>query len=172
VKPLVSLVVAMARNRVIGAKNSIPWHLPNELKLFKSVTMGHHIVMGRKTWESIQRLLPGRTSVIVTRSRDYAVPGAIVTHSVQDAIEACEGDNEIMVIGGAEIFRETLPVADRLYLTLVDAEPDGDIVMPALDMTEWWERSSQTYAPDEKHVYGYTFYVYDRIKSRNPASSG
>src|SRR5688572_33403566 len=109
----------MAKNRVIGADNRIPWHLPNELKLFKSLTMGHHIVMGRKTYESINRLLPGRTTVIVTRQTDYAVPGAIVAHSIREAIAACTGADEIFVIGGADLFRETLPLADRLYLTVV-----------------------------------------------------
>ena len=87
----VSLIVAMAKNRVIGANNKIPWHLPNELKLFKSLTMGHHIVMGRKTYDSINRLLPGRTTVVVTRQRDYAVPGAVVVHSVDEALQACGG---------------------------------------------------------------------------------
>src|SRR5512145_813795 len=120
----VSVIVAMAKNRVIGANNRIPWHLPNELKLFKSLTMGHHIVMGRRTYESINRLLPGRTTVIVTRQRDYAVPGAVVAHSVSEALEAARGDDEIFVIGGADLFRETLPVADRIYLTVVDAEPE------------------------------------------------
>src|SRR6188472_3924623 len=99
----ISLIVAMARNRVIGADNKIPWHLPNELKLFKSLTMGHHIVMGRRTYESINRLLPGRTTVIVTRQKDYAVPGAVVAHSIPDAIAAGEGDDEIFVIGGADL---------------------------------------------------------------------
>jgi dihydrofolate reductase len=155
----------MAKNRVIGANNSIPWHLPNELKLFKSLTMGHHIVMGRKTYESINRLLPGRTTVIVTRQRDYRVPGAIVAHSIREALEACEGDDEILVIGGADLFRETLPVADRLYLTVVDAEPEGDTFMPEIDMSEWRETSSQDFAPDAKHAHGYRFSIYDRASS-------
>src|SRR5215207_8040772 len=129
----ISLIVAMAKNRVIGSDNRIPWHLPNELKLFKSLTMGHHIVMGRKTYESIGRLLPGRTTVIVTRQKDYGMPGAIVAHSIAEAIAACEGDDEIFVIGGADLFRETLPIADRLYLTTVDAEPEGDTFMPEFD---------------------------------------
>lgn len=159
-----SLIVAMAKNRVIGADNKIPWHLPNELKLFKSLTMGHHIVMGRKTYESINRLLPGRTTVIVTRQPDYAVPGATVAHSIHEAIAACEGDDEIFVIGGADLFRETLPIADRLYLTVVDAEPDGDVLMPDFDAAHWQETSVQSFAPDEKHAYGYRFAVYDRAR--------
>ena len=152
----------MAKNRVIGANGGIPWHLPSELKLFKSLTMGHHMVMGRKTYESIDRLLPGRTTVIVTRQRDYKVPGAIVAHSVKDALDACKGDDEIFVIGGADLFRDTLPIADRLYLTIVDAEPAGDTFMPEFDMGEWRETQSQTVAPDEKHAHGYRFAVYDR----------
>lgn len=154
----------MAKNRVIGAKGRIPWYLPNELKLFKSLTMGHHIVMGRKTYESINRLLPGRTTVIVTRQRDYIVPGAIVVHSVKEALNACRGDEEIIVIGGADLFRETLPIADRLYLTVVDAEPEGDTFMPEIDMSEWRETSPQSFEPDEKHPHAYRFAVYDRTR--------
>src|SRR5687768_15459914 len=154
-----SLIVAMARNRVIGADGKIPWHLPNELKLFKSLTMGHHIVMGRKTYESIGRLLPGRTTVIVTKQRDYAVPGAIVAHSVKEALAACANDDECFVIGGAELFRETLPIADRLYLTVVDAEPAGDTFMPDFELSAWKETSSQTFAADEKHAHPYRFTI-------------
>jgi dihydrofolate reductase len=160
---VISLIVAMARNRVIGANNKIPWRLPNELQLFKKLTMGHHIVMGRKTYESIDRLLPGRTTVIVTRQRGYQVPGAVVANSVDEALRACSADEECFVIGGADLFRETLPIADRLYLTTVDAEPAGDTYMPEIDMREWKETSSESFAADEKHAYGYRFTVYDHI---------
>lgn len=161
-QPRISLIVAMAKNRVIGAENKIPWHLPNELKLFKSLTMGHHIVMGRKTYESIGRLLPGRTTVIVTRQRDFQVPGAIVKHSVKDALEACQRDEELFVIGGADLFRETLPIADRLYLTVVDAEPKGDTFMPELEMNAWRETSLQSFPADDRHAHAYRFTIYDR----------
>jgi dihydrofolate reductase len=157
------LIVAMGKNRVIGANGRLPWHLPNEVRLFKRLTMGHHIVMGRKTYESINRLLPGRTTVIVTRQRDYSVPGAIVAHSVDSALEACRGDDEVFVIGGAELFRETLPIADRLYLTVVDAEPEGDTFMPEYDERAWRETSEEHFAADEKHAHAYRFAVYDRI---------
>jgi dihydrofolate reductase len=157
-----SLLVAMARNRVIGANNAIPWHLPNELTLFKNLTMGHHIVMGRKTFKSIDRLLPGRTTVIVTRQRDYTVPGAIVVHSIDDALDACRGDPEVFVIGGADIFREALPLADRIYLTVVDAEPEGDTFMPEFDMSGWQETSAQAFAADDKHAHRYRAIVLDR----------
>ena len=161
-KPRVSLVVAMGTNRVIGAHNGIPWKLPKEVKLFKDITMGHHIVMGRRTWESINRLLPGRTTVVITRDRAFEVPGAIVVHNVREALAACKDDDEIMVIGGADIFRETLPLADRIYLTIVEAAPAGDTFMPEFDMAQWSETSSQRFEPDEKHAYAFTFYVLDK----------
>ena len=159
---MISLIVAMARNRVIGAHGKIPWHLPNELKLFKTLTMGHAIVMGRRTYESIGRLLPGRTTVIVTRQADYRVPGAVVAHSLAEALDACKADAEVFVIGGAELFRETLPIAHRIYLTVVDAEPEGDTFMPHFDMTSWVETHAQAFPADEKHAHPYRFSVLDR----------
>jgi dihydrofolate reductase len=143
VAPRVSLIVAMTRNRVIGAGNRIPWQVPGEQALFKRLTMGHHIVMGRKTYESIGRLLPGRTTVIVTRQHDYVVPGAIIAHSLHDAINAAARDDEIFVIGGAELFREALPAADRIHLSIVGAEAEGDTFMPEFDMAEWTEVTSE-----------------------------
>lgn len=133
----------MAKNRVIGANNRIPWHVPGEQKLFRQITMGHHLVMGRKTYESIGRLLPGRTTVIVTRQPDYAVPGAIIAHSLHEAINAAAPDNEVFVIGGAELFREALPLADRMYLSLVNEEPQGDVLMPEFDTSEWQEIAAE-----------------------------
>ena len=163
-----SLIVAMAKNRVIGANGAIPWRLPHELQLFKRLTMGHHIIMGRKTWESIGRLLPGRTTVIVTRQIEYAVPGAIVVHALTDAIAKCANDDEIFVIGGAELFRESLPRAHRLYLTIVDATPDGDTFMPDIDMTEWKTVSAENHDIDEKHAHAYQFNVYERLRAKSP----
>ena len=163
----VSLIVAMARNRVIGDGGRIPWHLPAELQRFKRITMGHHIVMGRKTWESIGRLLPGRTSVIVTRDPAYAVPGAIVADSLRAAIAACLNDDEVFVIGGAELFREALPYADRLYLTIVDAEVAGDTVMPDIDMAEWEAVETDAVAADAGNRLPFVFTRYQR-KRRDP----
>ncbi len=160
-----SLIVAMGKNRVIGANGAIPWRLPNELQLFKRVTMGHHIIMGRKTWESIGRLLPGRTTVIVTRQKDYAVPGAVVMNSLDQALAACGDDTEVFVIGGGELYRAALPMADRIYLTTVDAEPAGDTRMPVFDTAEWREISIESFAADEKHAYGYRFSVLERRSS-------
>jgi dihydrofolate reductase len=143
--PRLSLIVAMAKNRVIGANNAIPWHVPGEQKLFKQLTMGHHIVMGRKTFESIGRLLPGRTTVIVTRQPDFAVAGAIIAHSLHDAVNAAARDDEVFVIGGAELFREALPIADRIHLSLIDMEPEGDVLMPEIDEREWREIAGESY---------------------------
>ncbi|HXG87588.1 MAG TPA: dihydrofolate reductase [Vicinamibacterales bacterium] len=170
---MISVIVAMARNRVIGANGKIPWHLPNELKMFKRLTMGHHIVMGRKTYESINRLLPGRTTVIVTRQRGYSVPGAIVAHSFDQALHACVGDDEVFVIGGADIFREALPIASTLHLTIVDAEPAGDVVMPEIDLSEWKEVSAEAFSADDSHAFGYRYSLLARrptTDDRRPAT--
>jgi dihydrofolate reductase len=158
----VSLIVAMSKNGVIGNEGRIPWHLPAELARFKRITMGHHIVMGRKTWESIGRLLPGRTSVIVSRNKDYAVPGAIVADSLRAALAICLYDEEVFVIGGAELFRETLPSADRLYLTVVDAEVAGDTFMPAIDFALWTAAESEDVAADDRNPYAFRFTRYER----------
>ena len=158
------MIVAMARNRVIGANGKIPWHLPNELQLFKSVTRGHHIIMGRKTYESIGRLLPGRTTVIVTRQKDYSISGAKIAHTLEQAITLCNGDSEIFVIGGGELYRAAMPMADRLYLTVVDAEPAGDTQMPEFNATEWRLQSTKQYSRDERHAHDYRFEVHDRVE--------
>jgi dihydrofolate reductase len=159
--PHISIIVAMAKNRVIGVNGGIPWHLPNELKMFKRLTMGHHIVMGRKTYDSIGRLLPGRTTVIVTRQPDYAVPGAIIAHSLVDAVNAAARDPEIFVIGGAEIFRDALPLATRLHLTIVDAEPVGDTFMPVFD-EGWKETVAEAFVADERHAHAYRYSLLER----------
>ena len=157
----------MAKNRVIGAAGRVPWHLPNELQLFKRMTMGHHIIMGRKTFESIGRLLPGRATVVVTRQPGYRAPGARVVHSLEEAVAACNGDDEAFVIGGGELYRAALPLAHRIYLTTVDAEPAGDTYMPEFDIAEWRETSAQSFSADDQNRYGYRFAVYDRASPLN-----
>jgi dihydrofolate reductase len=148
----------MAKNRVIGANGRIPWRVPGEQQLFKEITIGHHIVMGRKTYESIGRLLPGRTSVIVTRQRNYEVPGAIVTHSLHDALNVAARDDEIFVIGGAELFAEALSVADRIHLSVVEGEPEGDAFMPEIDTAQWGITATQDYP-------GFQYSILDRVRS-------
>jgi dihydrofolate reductase len=153
----------MSRNRVIGANGTIPWRLPDELRLFKSITMGHHIIMGRKTWESIGRLLPGRSTVIVSRQSGYRVAGAVVAPTLEGAIAACGTDEEIFVIGGAELFLSALPLADRLYLTTVEAEIEGDTCMPQFEPDRWRAVSSRRHAIDERHPYAYVHTVHERV---------
>ena len=143
----VSLVVAMDRQRVIGNRGKLPWHLPEDLKRFKALTMGHSMILGRKTHESIGRLLPGRRSIIVTRQGNYAVPGALVAHSMEEALAACAGEDEAFVIGGGEIYREALASADRIYLTEVHQETLGDAFFPALEAGTWREVSREPIRP-------------------------
>ena len=135
-KPL-SLIVAHAKNNVIGINNTLPWHLPEDLKRFRALTMGHHIIMGRKTYESLGRLLPGRSTIIVTRNKNYQVEGALVTHSLQAALELAAGDVEPFVIGGAELYKDGLKFATKLYITQVQAEVKGDAFFETIDLNVW-----------------------------------
>jgi dihydrofolate reductase len=161
---VISIIVAMAKNRVIGAKGAIPWHLPEELKRFKRLTLGHHLVMGRRTWESIGRPLPGRTSVIVTRQRGYSAPGAKVVHSLDEAIAACGADGEIFVIGGGELYAQALPRAARLYLTTVEADVAGDTLMPDFEPGDWREVAAESFPADDRHRYAFRCVTYERRK--------
>jgi len=137
--PRISIIAAMARNRVIGIANTLPWRLPEDLKHFKALTLGHHILMGRKTYESLGRPLPGRTSVVITRSQDLQVPGCLVANSIAEAISACNNDNEIFFIGGEELYRQALDVADRIYLTEIKTDFAGDAWFPEFDTNLWQE---------------------------------
>lgn len=159
---MINLIVAMDRNRVIGRENQLPWHLPADLKHFKNLTMEHHIIMGRKTFESIGRPLPGRVNVVVTRNRDYAPPDTVVVGSLQEALDVARSDDEIFVIGGSAIFRDALPLAERLYVTLIDHEFDGDTFFPPIDETKWLVTSRHDHEPDEKNRYRYSFVTYER----------
>jgi dihydrofolate reductase len=132
-----SLIVAFANNQVIGINNTLPWHLPEDLKRFRALTMGHHIIMGRKTYESLGRLLPGRVTVIVTRNKDYKVEGALIAHSLQAALVLAAGDAEPFIIGGAELYQEGLKLATKLYITEVHAEFAGDAFFPEIDLSHW-----------------------------------
>lgn len=162
IKPRVSLIVAMAKNRVIGINNTLPWHLPADLKHFRNLTMGHHIVMGRKTHESIGKPLPGRTSVVVTRNPAYSAPGVIAVNSLEAAISACGDDNEIFVIGGAELYLQAIALADRIYLTEIDADIRGDSHFPEFKRSEWLELSRETHSQLEPQPLQYHFVVYHR----------
>lgn len=162
------LVVAVAENGVIGRDNALPWRIKSDLKFFRSVTMNKPVVMGRKTYVSIGKPLPGRTNIVVTRQPDFAAPGIVVAQGVDPALAAASGDalrrgaDAIAVIGGTEIFEQTMPLADRIILTLVHAEPPGDTYFPAIDPAVWREaeRLPQPKGPDDD--YGFTIVRYER----------
>ena len=159
----VSIIVAMAENGVIGRDMDLPWHISADLKRFKALTMGHHIVMGRKTFESIGRLLPGRTTVIVTRQSDYQVDGAVIVNSLEAAQAAATDDSELFIIGGGQVYEIALPLADRLHVTRVHTEVDGDTSFPAVDWDQWELVSAERHGADEKNDYDFTFESYQRM---------
>ncbi len=160
---MISIIAALAENRVIGVDNTLPWRLPNDLKHFRRLTTGHAIVMGRKNYESIGKPLPERTNIVVTRNRDYRATGCLIAHSVEEALRMAGDDPEIFVIGGADIFRETLPRAGRLYLTEVHAAVPGDVYFPEYDTRAWREIGRERHEPDERHAHAYSFVVLERI---------
>ena len=171
-KPVITLVVAVAENGVIGAGGKMPWHLPEDLKRFKALTLGKPTIMGRKTWESLpKRPLPGRTNIVITRDRNFRAEGAFVTHSVEDALTAAEHEqpDEIMVIGGAEIFAKLLPRADRIQWTEVMARPEGDAFMPPFDPSGWKEVARE--GPFESKGLRYAYVVLERQSGEVEAGS-
>jgi dihydrofolate reductase len=160
-KPRISIISALAKNRTIGINNALPWRLPEDLKYFKSLTLGHHILMGRKTYESIGKPLPGRITVIITRGKLAAPEGVKIAHSLNEAIEICGDDEEIFFVGGAELYGQALPLADRLYLTEIQAEVAGDAWFPEIDRKRWREISRDAHHEDKSGMR-YDFVVYER----------
>ncbi len=159
---LLSLIVAVAKGNVIGGDNKLLWHLPADLKHFKNVTMDHPIIMGRKTFESIGKPLPGRKNIVVTRQEDYVAEGCTVVNNLQEAINLSEKEGEVFIIGGAEIFRQSIPAADKIYLTRIDHAFDGDVFFPDLNFSEWKLVKYVKYHADEKNKYEYSFAEYER----------
>jgi len=166
----VGMIVAMAENRVIGRNNQLPWYLPNDLKYFKAVTMGKPIIMGRKTYESIGKPLPGRTNIVVTTQQDFVAEGVSVAYSVEQAltlaqsVATIDGADEVMIIGGAQLYSEMLDRVERLYLTQVHADVEGDAWFPALDLSRWKVLTKESFAAEGPNPYGYSFIVYGRDK--------
>jgi dihydrofolate reductase len=158
-----SIIAAMAANRVIGRDNRLPWHLPADLKHFRRLTIGKPILMGRKTWESLGRPLPERTNIVVTRAADYAAPGCVVVHSLEAALRAAAHHPEVMVIGGAELYRQVLPQARRIYLTEVHAGFEGDAYFPELEQGAWREVERVDHEPDARNTHAYSFVVLERL---------
>lgn len=161
---MISIIVAVGKNNEIGKDNQLLWHLPNDLKYFKQITMGLPVIMGRKTYESIGRPLPGRVNVIITRNSNFQPEGCIVVDSIQNAMKATMPANDIMIIGGAEIYTQTLPIADRIYVTEVEAELEADKFFPSIDNSYWEEISRKHNSKDEKNEFNHDFVVYKRKK--------
>lgn len=162
---IISAIVAVSKDGVIGRDNQIPWYLPEDLKYFKKVTLGHPVIMGRKSFVSIGRPLPKRTNIIVTRDPFYIVSGCIVVNTLEEALEWAlkEGEDEIFIIGGGEIFEQSISYWDKLYLTEVDLYvPDGDVFFPEINPEEWALLSEEHHDADEKNEYPYTFKVFER----------
>lgn len=154
-----SIIVAKSSNNVIGKNNSLIWHMPADLKRFKQKTLNHYIIMGRKTLESMKKPLPGRTSIVVTRNKDYKAEGCIIVHDIQDAFRMAEENKqeEVFILGGAEIYQLTLNLADKMYLTEIKAHFDGDAFFPAIDDDQWQIINHEEYQADDQNPYPYAF---------------
>jgi len=161
-EPVISIVVAMDRNRLIGSGGSLPWHLPADLRHFKRTTMGKSVIMGRRTHQSIGKPLPGRVNIVVTSDREYPAPGCAVASSLDGAIDAAEEAQEIMIIGGAELYRQALPRTGRIYLTRIDAAFKGDTWFPEIDWKEWRVREEAEFSADDRNAFKYSFLTLER----------
>ncbi|MDO9452132.1 MAG: dihydrofolate reductase [Stagnimonas sp.] len=161
-KPLVSVIAALAKNRVIGIENRLPWRLPEDLTHFKALTLNHPILMGRKTFESLGRPLPGRTNIVITRNPDYCQDGCLVAASIPAALALCADADEVFFIGGAELYAQAIPLADRLYLTEVDIDATGDAWFPEYDARAFREVSRVSYTGEKGDALRFDFVVYER----------
>lgn len=159
----VSLIAAMDRNRAIGAGGRLPWHLPDDLRWFRRHTLGKPIIMGRCTWRSIGRALPGRRNIVLTRDEEFHAEGVVVAHDIQEALSLAGDVSEVMIIGGGVLFSDTIHFADRLYITLVEGVFDGDVWFPLFDMSEWREVSREEHPADERNPWPFTFLIFERI---------
>lgn len=163
---IISQIAAISRNRVIGKDNRLPWHMPDDLAYFFRMTRKRHIIIGRKNYEANGKALPNRVNIVVTREKDYLAPGCIVVHSFKDAIDYAResGEDEVFISGGSEIYIATLDLTDRIYLTLIDAEVEGDVYYPELEMNQWHVVSEEEHKADLRNKYNYTYFVFERIK--------
>ena len=157
-----SIIAAVSANKVIGAHNSLPWNLPADRKRFQELTMGHHLLMGRKTFESIGFVLPGRSTIVITHQPDFHPEGVRVAHSLEEALQLVENDSELFIAGGEEIYRQMLPLADRLYLTYIHEDFEGDAHFPAFNESSWEIISREDRQPDPNNTSPYSFVVYER----------
>lgn len=164
---IISFVVAMDKNRAIGNAGGMPWHLPADLKHFKQVTMDKPIIMGRKTFDSIGRALPGRLNIVITRDKNWEAESVYIAHSVDDALKAAAEYEEVMIIGGANLYEQLLPHADRLYITQIDAEITADTWFPEIEADKWQETARETREADEKNPYCCDFVTLERKKRQD-----
>ena len=169
-EPIIALVVAKADNGAIGRGGDLPWHLRSDMRYFREITMGKPILMGRRTFKSLPRVLDGRLNVVLTRDRGFVAPDAVMAHSLKEGLDAARasatrtGAPEIMIIGGEDVFREVLPQADRIYLTEVHASPEADTWFPELEMGEWREVSREVHEAGPKDDHAFSFVVLDRVR--------
>lgn len=164
-RPRIAYVVAMDENRVIGRDNDLPWRLPDDMRWFREKTLGKPCIMGRKTYDSLPdrfRPLPGRLNIVVTRNSDYQALGAVVVHSVDEALQAAGDVEEVIIVGGGDLFRRLMPVVDRLYLTQVRGAVGGDVFFPPVDLSQWHETYRQEHPADERHPLPFTWLILDR----------
>ncbi len=166
---MLSHIVAASENNVIGSNNELPWSLPNDFKYFKNKTWGMPVIMGRNTYESLKKSLPGRINIVVTKKTDWHPDGVFVSHNIQSAIEKAEESDakEIFIIGGGEIFKQTMDIVSRIYITRVHTKVDGDTFYPEINADQWTKTSSKSFPADEKNNYPYTFEVWEK----NPGNS-
>jgi dihydrofolate reductase len=165
---IISLIAALTRNRVIGINNGLPWHLPDDMKYFMQTTKTHHVIMGRKNYDSIPekfRPLPNRMNIVVTRQKEFKAPMCAVVHSLEEGIELARkaGEQEVFVIGGSDMYKLALPISHRLYLTEIETELTGDTYFPEFTRALWKETSRQHHSTDDRHAYSFDFVVYDRL---------
>ena len=159
---MITIIAAIANNNALGKDNQLIWHLSADLKRFKKLTTGHHIIMGRKTFESIGKPLPNRTTIIITRNKDYKQKGCLVAHSLKDALEMAKNDNSPFIIGGAQIYKEAIKIVDKLDITFVHHDFKADVFFPEIDLKIWKETSREYFKADEKNKFDYSFVTFER----------
>lgn len=160
---MISIIVAIAKNGVIGDKNTLLWHLREDMIHFRTITSGHPVVMGRKTYDSIGRPLPKRTNVVITRDTELQIEGCTMAHSLTEAVEMFDSSEEVFIIGGAQIYNQAMPIADRLYLTIIDKEYEGDSSFPEIDYNSWRQISCEKFERGEAFEYPFSFITLERV---------
>ena len=163
---IISQIAAMSRNRVIGVDNALPWNMPNDLAYFFRVTKGHHIIMGRRNYEANGRALPDRVNIVITRNNSYHAPGCIVVETIEEALKYSQDNDqkEIFIVGGGEIYKATLDITDKIYLTIIDTELEGDVFFPKLNLNHWRMTFREAHSADESNPFNYTYYIYEKNK--------